>query len=54
LARFSFDLLREGIVVPLVNAYIALLAIENNASLLHRDQHFNLVAGKTNLTVLKV
>jgi len=54
LARFSFDLLKEGISVPLADAYIALLAIENNASLLHRDQHFDLVARKTNLNVLKV
>jgi predicted nucleic acid-binding protein len=54
LARFSFNLLKEGIVVPLANAYIALLAIENNALLLHCDQHFDLVARKTNLTVLKV
>ncbi|NWF77219.1 MAG: PIN domain nuclease [Chloroflexi bacterium] len=54
LAKFSFDLLREGIVVPLVDAYIALLAIESNASLLHRDQHFDLVARKTGLNVLKV
>ena len=52
--RFSFDLLRKGIVVPLADAYIALLAIENNASLLHCDQHFDLVARKTNLNVLKV
>jgi predicted nucleic acid-binding protein len=54
LARFSFDLLREGIVVPPVDAYIALLAIENDAFLLHYDQHFDLVARKTKLTVLKV
>jgi hypothetical protein len=54
LARFSFDLLREGIVVPLVDTYIALLTIENDALLLHCDQHFDLVARKTNLNVLKV
>jgi len=54
LARFSFDLLREGIVVPLVDTYIALLAIENGALLLHCDQHFDLVARKTNLNVLKI
>jgi len=54
LTRFSFDLLREGIVIPLVDAYIALLAIESNASLLHCDQHFDLVARKTSLNVLKV
>lgn len=53
LARFSFDLLREGIVVPLVDTYIALLTIENDALLLHCDQHFDLVARKTNLNVLK-
>ena len=54
LARFSFDLVREGVAVPLVDTYIALLAIENNASLLHRDQHFDLIAQKTNLQILKI
>lgn len=53
LAKFSFDLLREGITVPLVDAYIALLAIEQNASLLHRDIHFGLIAQKTGLEILK-
>ena len=53
LARFSFDLLREGITVPLVDAYIALLAIEQNASLLHRDIHFDFIAQKTGLEILK-
>jgi len=54
LARFSFDLFRKGIAVPLVDTYIALLAIGNNASLLHRDQHFDLIAQKTDLEILKV
>jgi hypothetical protein len=54
LAQFSFDLFRQGIVVPLVDTYIALLAIENNASLLHCDQHFDLIAQKTNLQILRV
>lgn len=54
LAKFSFDLLRAGIVVPLVDTYIALLAIENSTLLLHRDQHFDLIAGKTKLNVLEV
>ncbi len=53
LAKFSFDLLREGITVPLVDAYIALLAIEQDASLLHRDIHFDLIAQKTGLEILK-
>jgi hypothetical protein len=54
LAQFSFDLFRQGIVVPLLDTYIALLAIENNASLLHCDQHFDLIARKTDLQILKV
>jgi len=54
LAKFSFDLVREGVAVPLVDTYIALLAIENNASLLHRDQHFDLIAQKTDLQIVKV
>jgi len=37
-----------------VDTYIALLAIENSASLLHRDQHFDLIAQKTDLEILKV
>ena len=53
LARFSFDLLREGITVPLVDACIALLAIEQKASLLHRDVHFDFIAQKTGLEILK-
>lgn len=54
LAGFSGDLFREGITVPLVNAYIALLAIEQDASLLHCDTHFGLIAQKTKLKVLKI
>jgi predicted nucleic acid-binding protein len=54
LARFCFDLFRKGIAVPLVDTYIALLAIENNVSLLHRDQHFDLIAQKTDLEILEV
>jgi len=54
LAKFSFDLLREGIIVPLTDTYIALLAIEKNAPLLHRDTHFDLIAQKTGLKILEV
>jgi len=53
LAKFSFDLLREGITVPLVDAYVALLAIEQEAPLLHRDIHFDLITEKTGLEILK-
>jgi predicted nucleic acid-binding protein len=54
LARFSFALLRQGIVVPLADTYIALLTIENDALLLHCDQHFDLIAQKTQLQTLKM
>ena len=52
LARFSFNLLRKGITIPLVDTYIALIAIENNAPLLHIDTHFDLIAKKTQLKIL--
>ena len=52
LSRFSFGLFRKGIVVPLIDAYIALLCIENDASILHRDKHFDLIAEKFPLKVL--
>ena len=52
LSRFSFRLFRKGITVPLTDTYIALLCIENNASILHRDKHFNLIAEKAPLKIL--
>jgi predicted nucleic acid-binding protein len=53
LAEFSFGLFRKGIAVPLTDTYIALICIENNASLLHRDKHFDLIARNTPLKVWK-
>jgi predicted nucleic acid-binding protein len=53
LAQFSFKLFRKGVSVPLTDTYIALLCIENKASILHRDKHFDLIAEKTALKVLK-
>jgi predicted nucleic acid-binding protein len=44
LSQFSFSLFRKGITVPLTDAYIALLCIENHTLLLHRDKHFDLIA----------
>lgn len=54
LAEFSFGLFRKGVVVPLVDTYIALLCIENTASILHRNKHFDLIAAKSPLLVLQV
>ena len=52
LSDFSFQLFRKGITVPLTDTYIALLCIENQASLLHRDKHFDMIAQKTKLMIL--
>ena len=54
LAKFSFDLHQQGITVPLADTYIALLTIENNASLLHCDSHFDLIAQKSKLKILEI
>lgn len=54
LSRFSCELVKVGATVPLTDAYIALLAIENNVSLLHCDRHFDLIAEKTKLEILMV
>jgi len=52
LAEFSFGLFRKGITVPLTDTYIALLCIENQAAILHRDKHFDLIAQKSSLKIL--
>ncbi len=54
LSSFNYDLSRQGVNVPLPDAYIALLAIENDVELLHYDRHFDLIAGKTKLKVFKL
>ena len=53
LSLFSFRLFRKGVAVPLTDTYIALLGIENNASILHRDKHFDLIAEKVPLKIVK-
>ena len=53
LSDFSFQLFRKGIVVPLTDTYIALLCIENQASILHRDKHYDMIAQKTKLKILQ-
>ena len=54
LGYFTNQLFLQGINVPLPDAYIALLAIENDVELLHYDRHFDLIAGKTKLKVFKL
>jgi predicted nucleic acid-binding protein len=43
----------RGILVPLIDTYLALLCIENQASILHRDKHFDMIAKKTKLMILQ-
>lgn len=52
LSQFSFGLFRKGVVVPLIDTYIALLCIENRVLILHRDKHFDLIAHKFPLKAL--
>lgn len=53
LSEFSFQLFRKGIAVPLTDTYIALLCIENQAPILHRDKHYDMIAKKTKLKILQ-
>ena len=53
LTRFSFELFKKGVIVPLIDTYIALLAIENDVPIVHKDKHFDLIAQKTPLKILK-
>lgn len=53
-ALFGNKVLHKGINIPLVDIYIALLAIENNAELLHYDKHFDLIAAISDLKILKM
>lgn len=52
LARFSFDLFRAGITVPLTDTYIALITIQEKAKIFHNDKHFNLISKHRPLSVL--
>ena len=53
LSEFSYQLFRKGITAPLTDSYIALLCIENKVPLLHRDRHFDLIAKKSSLKIVK-
>jgi predicted nucleic acid-binding protein len=53
LSAFSFELFRKGIAVPLVDTYIALVCLEYDASILHRDKHFDMIAQETSLKIFK-
>jgi len=52
LSDFSFGLFRKGVVVPLIDTYIALICMKEKALILHCDKHFELIARKFPLKVL--
>lgn len=49
--RMAFSLRRIGLTIPSTDIMIACIAIENGCSLIHLDNHFNLIASKTRLKI---
>lgn len=52
LSEFSFIFFRKGLTVSLADTAIALHCIQQKAPLLHRDRHFDLIAGASELHTL--
>jgi predicted nucleic acid-binding protein len=50
-AQLAFGLRRKGISVPFTDLLISAVTAHNGAILLHRDRHFDVVAGHTPLVV---
>jgi predicted nucleic acid-binding protein len=50
-AEMGFQLRRQGITVPFTDLLIGAVAIRNRAVVLHRDRHFDLMAGHLALEV---
>ena len=50
-ARMGFQLRRQGVTVPFTDLIIGAVAIDNDAVLLHRDHHFDLIAQHVPLKV---
>ena len=48
-ARLAFTLRRQGITVPNPDVLIAAVAIENDATLVHADAHFERIAQQSQL-----
>lgn len=48
-ARLAFDLRRQGVTVPNSDILIAAVAIENDATLVHADVHFERIAQHSQL-----
>lgn len=48
-AKLGFDLRRQGITIPTIDIIIAATALENNCALWHQDNHYELIAKRTDL-----
>lgn len=53
-ARLAFDLRRKGVNVPYTDILIAEMAIHHNATLLHLDRHFDMIARESPLVAENV
>lgn len=47
--ELGFLLARKGVTIPTADLLIAATALQNQAAILHHDQHFNLIAQYTEL-----
>jgi predicted nucleic acid-binding protein len=50
-SRLAFDLRRKGLNIPYTDIFIAASAIQEKATLLHADSHFDTVAEHSSLKV---
>jgi predicted nucleic acid-binding protein len=49
--RMGFDLRRAGLSIPATDLLIAAVALANDATVLHADRHFDLIASRSSLKV---
>lgn len=48
-AEMAFDLRRKGVTISAIDTLIAILAIEYDCTLLHKDSHFELISRNSSL-----
>ncbi|MDT8318707.1 MAG: PIN domain nuclease [bacterium] len=53
-ARLAYDLRRKGVTIPHTDTIIASVALQYNATLLHLDKHYDIIAGQTSLKAEKL
>ena len=51
-SRLSFSLHRKGIKIPSTDILIATIAIENDCSILHKDEHFEVISQHSQLRLV--